>query len=149
MDNMNFSVIIWIKKLNKIKIKKALIISVSKYSHENQIFGFSLNSRMVFNSILHCFKFSYDNFTLLNIDDVPLIKTQNQPSRGVLRKRFSENIQQICWITPMPKFNFNKAAKQLYWNHTLACVFSCKFAIYFQNTFLENASGRLLLKTFV
>ena len=69
---------------------------------------------MVFNSILHCFKFSYDNFTLLNIDDVPLIKTQNQPSRGVLRKRFSENIQQICWITPMPKFNFNKAAKQLY-----------------------------------
>ena len=25
--------------------------------------------------------------------------------------------------------------KQLYWNHTSAWVFSCKFAIYFQNTF--------------
>ena len=26
-------------------------------------------------------------------------------------------------------------AKQLYWNHTLAWVFSCRFAAYFQNTF--------------
>ena len=25
--------------------------------------------------------------------------------------------------------------KQLYWNHTLAWVFSCKFAVYFQNIF--------------
>ena len=25
-------------------------------------------------------------------------------------------------------------AKQLYWNHTLLCVLSCKFAAYFQNT---------------
>ena len=35
----------------------------------------------------------------------------------------------------MPKCDFNKAAKQFYWNHTSACVFSCKFATYFQNTF--------------
>ena len=27
-----------------------------------------------------------------------------------------------------------------------ACVFSCKFATYFQNTFLKNTSGRLLLE---
>ena len=26
-------------------------------------------------------------------------------------------------------------AKQLYWNHTSAWVFSCQFAAYFQNTF--------------
>ena len=41
---------------------------------------------------------------------------QNQPSRGFLRKRCSENIQQIR-------------------NHTSAWVFSCKFAAYFQKTF--------------
>ena len=28
-----------------------------------------------------------------------------------------------------------RRAKQLYWNHTSAWVFSCKFAAYFQNTF--------------
>ena len=29
-------------------------------------------------------------------------------------------------------------ALQLYWNHISAWVFSCKFAAYFQNTFLED-----------
>ena len=28
--------------------------------------------------------------------------------------------------------------KQLYWNHTSAWVFSCKFAAYFQNTFFKE-----------
>ena len=36
----------------------------------------------------------------------------------------------------MPKCDLNKVAKQLYWNRTSAWVFSCKFAAYFQNTFL-------------
>ena len=44
-------------------------------------------------------------------------------------------MQQICRRTPMPKCDFNKAAKQLYWNHTSVWVFSCKFAAYFQNSF--------------
>ena len=35
---------------------------------------------------------------------------QEQPSSGVLRKRFSENIQQIYRRTPMPKCDFNKVA---------------------------------------
>ena len=35
---------------------------------------------------------------------------QMQPSRGVLRKRFSENMQQVYRATPMPKCNFNKVA---------------------------------------
>ena len=38
----------------------------------------------------------------------------------------------------MPKCEFNKVAKQLYWNHTSAWVFSSKFAAYFQNTFPEK-----------
>ena len=36
----------------------------------------------------------------------------------------------------MPKCDFNKVAKQRYLNPTLGWFFSCKFAAYFQNTFL-------------
>ena len=64
-----------------------------------------------------------------------LHRVQKQPSRGVLKKRCSENMQQIYRRTPTPKCNFNKVALQLYWNRTLAWVFSCKFPAYSQNTF--------------
>ena len=50
-------------------------------------------------------------------------------------------MQQIYIRTPMPKFDFNKAALQLYWNHTIAWVFSCKFGRYFQNTFFTLLCG--------
>ena len=36
---------------------------------------------------------------------------QKQPSRGILKKRISENIQQICRRAPMLKCDFNKVAK--------------------------------------
>ena len=62
------------------------------------------------------------------------LSTEKQPSRGVPLKRFSENMQQIYRRTPMPKCDFNKDEKQLYWNRTSAGFFSCKFAAYFQNT---------------
>ena len=42
---------------------------------------------------------------------------QKQLFRGVLVKRCSENMRQIYRRTPMPKFDFNKVAKQLDWNH--------------------------------
>ena len=73
---------------------------------------------------------------------------QKQPSRGVLNKRCSENMQQIYRRTPIPKCNFNKVALQLYWNRTLAWVFSCKFAGYFRSTFRRNTSGWLLVNEF-
>ena len=38
---------------------------------------------------------------------------QKQSPRGVPRKRCSENMQQIYRRTPIPKFDFNKIAKQL------------------------------------
>ena len=38
---------------------------------------------------------------------------QKQPSRCVLKKRCSANIQQIYIRTPMPKRDFNKVALQL------------------------------------
>ena len=41
-----------------------------------------------------------------------VIKTQKQPSKGGLRKRFSENIQHIYWRTPMQKYDFNNADLQ-------------------------------------
>ena len=50
-------------------------------------------------------------------------KKQNQPPRGVLKKRCSENMQQIYRRTPMLKCNFNKVAFQ---------------NIYFQNTYFQN-----------
>ena len=30
---------------------------------------------------------------------------------------------------PIPKYDFNKVAKQLYWNHTSAWAFCCKFVL--------------------
>ena len=63
-----------------------------------------------------------------------LMITQKQPPKAVLRKRYSEIMQQINRRTPMPKCDFNK----LCWNHTLAWVLSCKFAAYFQNIFSKE-----------
>ena len=40
--------------------------------------------------------------------------------------------------TPMSKCDFNKMARQLYWNHTSAWVLPCKFTACFQNTFLKE-----------
>ena len=39
---------------------------------------------------------------------------QKQQSRGALKRRCSENMQQIYRRTPMLKCDFNKIAKQLY-----------------------------------
>ena len=74
----------------------------------------------------------------MDIDNITSIKSsiinrkiihthQKQPSRGVLRKRCSENMQHIYRRTPMPKCDFNKVALQL------------------RTPFLKNTSGRLLL----
>ena len=54
----------------------------------------------------------------------------------------------------MPEGDFNKVVLQLYWNHTSAWVFSCKFAAYFQNIFSEEhlwtqASDRLSLTIYL
>ena len=54
---------------------------------------------------------------------------------GVLKKRCSGDMRQIYRKKPMTNFDFNKVAKQLYWNRASAWVFSCKCAAYFQNTF--------------
>ena len=71
---------------------------------------------------------------------------QKQPSRSVLRKRCSENIQQIYKRAPMPKCDFDKVGLQLYWNHTSAWVFSAVNLLHiFKIPFSRNTSGWLLL----
>ena len=84
-------------------------------------------------------KFFYINSIILeSISRLPKVFAQIPRSShpGVFfRKRYSEHMKQIYRRTLMPKCDFNNVAKQLYWNRTLAWVFSCKFAVYFQNTF--------------
>ena len=73
---------------------------------------------------------------------------QKQPSRGVFRKRCSGNMQQIYRRTPMPKYDFNKVALQIYWNRTSAWVFSYNLLRIFWTPFYKNTSGWLLLKIY-
>ena len=66
---------------------------------------------------------------------------QKQPSRGVLTKRCSENMQQIYRRTLTPKCNFNKVSKQLWRGCSpvnLLHIFRAPFPI--------NTSGWLLLE---
>ena len=71
-----------------------------------------------------------------------VLHTQRQPSKSVLSKRYSENMQQSYRRTPMPKCVFNKIAKQLSWNGSSTLVFSCKSTAYFSNTFSQEYSWR-------
>ena len=88
----------------------------------NQWTGFFMMARLTINE--------------LNMSVKMIIKySEKHPSKGVLRKSYSENMQQIHRRTPMPKCDFKTVALQLYWKCTLAWVLSCKFTAYFQNTF--------------
>ena len=66
------------------------------------------------------------------------IQNSEAATQSALKKRCSENMQQIYRRKPAPKCDFNKVALQLYWNHTSTWVFSCKFAAYFRNTFSQE-----------
>ena len=65
---------------------------------------------------------------------------QEQPSRCVLMKMCSKNMHAANFI-----YRRTPTQKCIYWTHTSTCVFSCKFAAYFQNPFPKNTSRRLLL----
>ena len=62
---------------------------------------------------------------------------QKQPFRGVLRKRHSENMQQVYRRTPMPKCDFNKALRHVCSPVNLLHIF--------RTLILKNTSGWLLL----
>ena len=61
--------------------------------------------------------------------------SRKQPFRSIFRKICPENVWQIYRRRPMPKCDFNELAKQLYFNHISAWVFSSKFAAYFHRAY--------------
>ena len=64
---------------------------------------------------------------------------QKQPSRGVLRKRCSENMQQIYRSTPMPNRDFNKVAKATFLkSHSGIGVFLLVCCIFSEHLFLRT-----------
>ena len=87
------------------------------------------------NSLSVCLLFCYHLMFLMS-------SAQKQTSRGVLRKRCSENIQQIYRRTPMPKCDFNKVATKITLRHGCSPV---NLLHIFRTPFIENTSGRLLL----
>ena len=105
------------------------------FSFSNQMWENTDQSNSKYGHILRCVRHSI-LVEHLQFCQASLIETfQKQPCRVVLKKRCSKNMQNICRRTTMPKCDFNEVALQLYWNRTLARVFSCKFSAYFQNTF--------------
>ena len=69
------------------------------------------------------------------------MRIQKQPSRGVRRKRCSENMQQIYRRTPIPKCDFNKVEIALWYG------FSSVHLLYiFRTPFPKNTSRRLFLR---
>ena len=67
---------------------------------------------------------------------------QKQPSRGVLRKKYSENMQQIYRRTPIRKCDFNKVALHFALQHGPSPV---NLLHIFRIPFLKNTSGQLPL----
>ena len=94
---------------------------------EVSIFLYQQNS---YKGDIHCYCYGLGNHHSLWDNH------QKQSSISVLWKMCSENMQQIYRRTPIPKYDFTEVALQLYWNCTLAWVFSYKLATYFLNSLL-------------
>ena len=61
----------------------------------------------------------------------------------------SANMQQIYRKTPMQKCDFSNVANQFYWNHTVAWVFSYKFAGYLQKRCSDEHLWGTILQIFI
>ena len=66
-----------------------------------------ISKEIFFSTPFRSYQKIFQVFSLLYI-----CRIQREPFRGVLRKRYYENMQQIYRRTPIPKW------KQLYWNRT-------------------------------
>ena len=95
----------------------------TEVSHHNKFFV----TVEVFVAFLPIACYHWCEDVCLTLREINLLKFKKHPSKGVLIKRCSENMQ-LCW------------------NHNLTWLFSCKFASYFQNTFPKNTYRRLLLE---
>ena len=101
---------------------------IRTFNHKYQFSWFLLKKSVSHDMHKHLHKniLKFLNFIFMNLKLL-----QKQPFRDILEESCSKNMQQIYRGTPMPKCDFNKVAKQLYWNRTSAWVF-CKFAADFQ-----------------
>ena len=72
---------------------------------------------------------------------------QKHPYRGVLRKGCSENMHHFYRRTPTLKCDFNKVAKQFYWNRTSVWCSPINLLHIFRTPFLMKISWWLLLKS--
>ena len=79
-----------------------------------------------------------------NIHRSKLYKYQREPSRGVLKKRCSEHMQQIYRRTAILKCDFNKIAAKLLKSHFSMGVSPINLLRIFRTPFPKNTSGRLL-----
>ena len=68
-----------------------------------------------------------------------------QPPKGVLRKRCSENMQQIYRRTPIPKCDFNKVALRLIEVTLRHGCSPVNLLHIFRTPLTKNTSGRMLL----
>ena len=75
-------------------------------------------------------------------------KRQRQPSRGVPRKRFSENMEQIYRRITMQNCDFNKVARNFIEITLWQCCSPVTLLHIFRTHFLRNTSGWLVLKRF-
>ena len=81
------------------------------YEWENIFFKLSTTN----SANMPLFKMNSGNTSAMCEICLKLIKTpQNQPSRGVLRKKCSESMQQIYRRKLMPKCDFNKVPLQCF-----------------------------------
>ena len=91
---------------------------------------------------LECFRLLHSTFS----DDFQIFfqkfKGKYQPLEAgdVLRKRYSENIEQSYRRTLTPKCGLNKTTKPLYSNHDSAQVFFCKYVTFFRTHSYKNTS---------
>ena len=88
--------------------------------------------------IVWCYGKLSDPYCLMLWKIVWSVCPQKHPSRGVLIKRCSENMQQIYWRKPMPEYDFKKVA---FW-HGCSPV---NLLRNFRTPFPKNTSGQLLL----
>ena len=76
-----------------------------------------------------------------------IVAKKKQPSKGVLKKRCSENMQQVCMTTPMPKCDFNDEIKLH--NNEINLRYGCSpvnLLYIFRAPILKSTSGGLPLK---
>ena len=126
----------------------SLRVNPIKWSHSNNLSAVSRRIVCVFLTILCGWRLKelsfifHPDFLLLDETKSPM---QKHPSRCVLKKRCSENMQQTYCRTPLSKCDFSKVAKQLYWNCTSVWCSPLNLLHIFRTPILKNTSKRLLL----